>query len=122
MPEHQYWLVAELTAGGDPDVVLDAGLGTEWARDGQRVEDSVVLFGGYHSAPVSELRAVSDHIERLVWVASVDGGNGGTDSEYYGSFDESAEPTDELHSDIGSWWYSEHFDYYRLRYGIHAAV
>lgn len=111
-----------MVAGGDPDVVLDAGLDDEWARDGQQVEDSVVLFGEYHSAPVSELRAVSDHIERLVCVESVEGGGGATKSEYYERFDESAEPTDELHTTPGRWWYNEHFDYYRMRYGIHAAV
>lgn len=122
MAEHQYWLVAELTAGGDSTVVLDAGLDHEWARDGQQVEDSVVLFGEYHSAPVSELGAVSDHIDRLVWVASVEYGGGATVSEYYGTFDETTDPTDELHSTPGHWWSSEHFDYYRLRYGIHAAV
>ena len=91
MAEHQYWLVAELTTDGDPDVVLDAGLDTEWARDGQPVENSVVLFGEYHSTPVSELREVSDHIERLVWVASVEGGGGATVSEYYEHFDESTD-------------------------------
>lgn len=122
MAEHQYWLVAELTAGGDPDVVLDTGLDDQWARDGQRVEDSVVLFGEYHSAPVGKLRAVSDHIERLVWVASVEGGGGETVSEYYEHFDESTDPTDELRSTPGRWWHGEHFDYYRMRYGIHAAV
>lgn len=122
MAEHQYWIVAEVTADGDPDVVLDAGLDSEWARDGQRVADAVVLFGEYHSAPLSELRAVSDHIERLVWVASNEGGGGATVSEYYERFDDSTEPTDELHSTPGRWWCSEHFDYYRTRYGIHAAV
>ncbi|SEQ97222.1 hypothetical protein [Natrinema salaciae] len=122
MAEHQYWLVAELTAGGDPAVVLETGLNHEWARDGQQIEDSVVLFGEYHSAPVSELRAVSDHIDRLVWVASREGGGGATVSEYYERFDKSTDPTDELRSTPGRWWYGEHFDYYRMRYGIHAAV
>jgi hypothetical protein len=122
MAEHQYWIVAELTADGDPEVVLDTGLESEWARDGQRVGESVVLFGEYHSAPLSDLRKVSDHIARLVWVASNEGGGGATVSEYYEHFDESADPTDELHSTPGRWWYGEHFDYYRMRYGIHAAV
>ena len=122
MAEHQYWLVAELAADGDPSVVLNAGLEDEWAEDGQQVEDSVVIFGTYHSAPVSELRPVSDHINRLVWVASVEGGGGVTQSEYYEHFDDSAEPTDELHSAHGRFWYYEHFDYYRIQYGIHAAV
>lgn len=122
MAEHQYWLVAELAPNGDPDAVLDAGLEDEWTRDGQHVEGSVVLHGTYHTAPVSKLRAVSDHIERLVWVASMEGGEGATRSEYYDRFDDSADPTDELHSTPGRWWYAEHFDYYRMRYGIHAAV
>lgn len=122
MAEHQYWLVAELAADGDPDAVLEAGLDTEWAREGQQVADSVVLFGEYHTAPVSELRAVSDHVRRLVWVASVEGGEGATVSEYYETFDGSADPTDELRSSPGRWWYGEHFDYYRTRYGMHAAV
>lgn len=122
MAEHQYWIVAELTATGDPEVVLEAGLESEWARDGQHVADTVVLFGEYHSAPLSDLRSVSDHIDRLVWVASVEGGEGATVSEYYDGFGESTDPTDELHSTPGRWWYSDHFDYYRTRYGMHAAV
>jgi len=122
MAEHQYWLVAELAAYGEPDVVLDAGLEDEWAQGGQQVEGSIVLYGNYHSAPVSELRTVSDHIERLVWVGSVEDGGGSTRSEYYESFDDSGDPTDELNTSPGRWWYHEHFDYYRMRYGIHAAV
>ncbi|GGK55915.1 hypothetical protein [Haloarcula sebkhae] len=122
MAEHQYWIVAELAGDGDPEVVLEAGLDSEWARGGQQVDDSVVLFGEYHAGPVSDLRAVSDHIDRLVWVASQEGGGGGTSSEYYEDFDESTEPTDGLRSTPGRWWYGEHFDYYRMRYGIHAAV
>ncbi|MDS0259962.1 hypothetical protein NDI56_11205 [Haloarcula sp. S1CR25-12] len=122
MAEDQYWVVAELAEDGNPEAVLDAGLDTEWAQGGQQVDDSVVLFGEYYTAPVSELRTVSRHIDRLVWVASHEGGEGATVSEYYDQFDESADQTDELHTTPGRWWYGEHFDYYRMRYGIHAAV
>ena len=122
MGEQQYWVVAELTPDGDADVVLETGLGTDDALGGQQVGNSVVLRGDYHAAPVSELRGVSDHIARLVWVASAEAGGGCTESAYYEPFDDSTDPADELRTDPGWWWYSQHFDYYRMRYGIHAAV
>ena len=122
MAEHQYWVVAELTPTGDASAVLEAGLDTDYALGGQQVGNSVVLHGEYHSVPISELRSVSNHVARLVWVTSVEGGGGATESAYYEPFNDSADPADELQTDPGRWWYSRHFDYYQMRYGIHAAV
>lgn len=122
MAEHQCWIVAELR-GGDPDAVLDALLAEDGPfREGQALGNTLVLFGGQTSMPRDELREVSEAISRLVFVASIEGGEGETRSEYYADVEDLSEPTEELHSTPGRWWASEHFDYYASRYDVHAAV
>lgn len=125
MAENECWLAAELTATGDADTVIQTI--TEEAEEpfqGQKQGDIVVLSGQtwtlkYVKEP---LESVADHLDRLVFVASVEGGGGETFSKYFTDTSDLDEPTDELESDPGRWWAGQHFDYYTAKYDIDAAV
>lgn len=126
MAETECWIVAELADSGDPEAVIDAVLENAWEMTrGQPQGDGVVLYGRQSSfgEVKGPLRSVSDHLERLVFVAAVEGGEGATRSRYYEDADELDEPTEKLPENaFGRWWVGDHFDYYTTRYDIDAAV
>lgn len=125
MDTEDCWVVAETTPSGDPDAVLSA------LREGvdERVQEqasgaTVVthIWSTYLPDIKRSVRDVADHVNRLLVVARHNIGNGETFSEYFEDTETLDEPTDELQTSPDWSWAQHHFDYYRGKYGIDAAV
>ena len=126
MPEHQGWIVAELDDDGDPDAVMENMVGERYPDrfTGRQQGSSLVIYDDRVTTnPVEPmLESVCDHLERVVIVESIEGGDGRTRSRYYEVADDQlGDPVDEL-STITRWFVESHFDYYATRYGIDGAI
>lgn len=127
MPEMACWVVAELSDHGDGDRVLERLLEHHRQTEGQ-VRDETVVVTGNHAAfrnVQPALESVADHLDRVLFVASQEGGMGATMSRYFEVQPGEAfsDPDEEIPGDSpGRRWVEEHFDYYATKYGIDAAV
>ena len=125
MADHQGWLVADIAESGDADTVLDTVVTTDPENlTGHCEESRVIIYDdGVTTTDVDgALETVCSHLDRVLIVESIEGGNGATRSRYYqlddGEFDG---PTDSLHT-IARWFVEAHFDYYAARYGMDSAI
>jgi hypothetical protein len=126
MAEHQGWIVAEVAGDGDSDTVVES-VADERCPDRfttQQQGSSVVIYDDKVTrAPVRPmLESVSGHLDRVVVVESIEGGEGRTKSrDYEVEGDRLGDPVDEL-STVSRWFVESHFDYYAARYGVDGAV
>jgi hypothetical protein len=125
MDTEDCWIVAETTPSGDPDAVLSA------IREGvdERVREQATgatvvahVTSTYLPDIKRSVRDVADHVDRLLVVTRHNISNGETFSEYFEDTATLDEPTDELQTSPDWIWAQHHFDYYRGKYGINAAV
>ena len=126
MPEHQGWIVTEIADDGDPDAVMESMVDERHPKrfTGQQQGSSLVVYdNNVTTSPVeSMLQSVSSHLDRVVIVESIEGGEGQTRSRYYEVEDDRlGDPVDEL-STISRWFVESHFDYYATHYGIDGAL
>ncbi|WP_436347349.1 hypothetical protein [Natronorubrum sp. FCH18a] len=125
MAENECWIAAELAATGDADTVIETVVEeTERHFRGQKQGEMVILHGKASSFGdvKGPLQTVADHLDRLVFVGSTEGGGGRTHSKYVTDTDDLRNPTEELDTTPGRWWVGQHFDYYTTKYDIDAAV
>lgn len=126
MVMHECWIVAELAESGDPELVRETVLDAESDLEEATVEADCVVFHGWYGGFdrfKSTFASLGDHLDRLVFVACLDGGMGATVSEYYADADDLAEPTDSLGEDsVLRNWASMHFDHYAAHYDVHAGI
>lgn len=125
MAENECWIAAELTPEGDASEVIETvSEGTPYRFQGKEEDEAVVLHGRTSSfGNVKEpLQTVADHLDRLVFVGSAEGGEGTTRSTYFADAGDLDDPTDRLESDLGRWWVGHHFDYYAAKYDVHVPV
>ena len=127
MAEHQGWIVAEIDDNGDPDAVMGNMIDERYPDrvTSQQQGSSVVIYDDNvtTSVPVDTvLESICGHLDRVVIVESIEGGDGRTKSRYYEVEDDQlGEPVDEL-STISRWFVESHFDYYAIHYGIDGAI
>ena len=127
MAEHQGWIVAEIDDNGNPDAVMGNMIDERYPDrfTSQQQGSSVVIYDDNvtTSVPVDKvLESVCGHLDRVVIVESIEGGDGRTKSRYYEVEDDQlGEPVDEL-STISRWFVESHFDYYAIHYGIDGAI
>ncbi|WP_323675741.1 hypothetical protein [Halorubellus sp. PRR65] len=125
MADHKCWLVVAVADDGDPELLRDAVLDDcpELAA-GQREGDAVVFQGTCHYLrPLRPaLEDVADHVDHLVFVASLEGGGGATHSEYHANPTDLRHPDDEIRNEQSRWETFSHFDYYASRYGVDGAI
>ncbi|WP_207592871.1 hypothetical protein [Halomontanus rarus] len=126
MAEHQGWIVAEIADDGDPDVVTKNVVDERYPDrfTSQREGSSLVIYDDDVTTKSVEpmLESVCGHLDRVVIVESIEGGDGLTRSSYYEVTDDQlGDPVDEL-STITRWFVESHFDYYATRYGIDGAI
>lgn len=126
MAEHQGWIIAEIANDGDSDAVMK-NVVDERDPDrftSQRERSSLVIYDDDVTTKSVEpmLESVCGHLDRVVIVESIEGGDGLTRSKYYEVADDQlGDPVDEL-STITRWFVESHFDYYATRYGIDGAI
>jgi len=126
MAEHQGWIIAEIADDGDPDVVMENMVDERYPDrfTSQQQESSLVIYDNKVTTRSVEpmLKSSCGHLDRVVIVESIEGGEGQTRSRYYDVDDDQlGDPVDEL-STISRWFVKSHFDYYATRYGIDGAI
>ena len=122
MAENQAWIVAELARGGDPETVVAAFEELHDAGQAQHQGDTVVFNSGRPLAEgATAPKSVAEHISRVLYVDSLEGGDGQVRSQYYDEFTGDGEPDEQLSTPF-RWFAEAHFDYYAAQYGIDGAI
>lgn len=126
MAEHQGWIVAEIADDGDPDAVAETLVDERYPDrfTSRRQGSSLVIYDdNVTTSPVDPMvESICGHLDRVVIVESIEGGDGQTRSRYYEVDDDRlGDPIDEL-TTISRWFVESHFDYYATRYGIDGAI
>lgn len=125
MSENRGWAVVSLADAGDATTVLETALEENPEHLRGQVEESKVVFYNdeVHVTVVeSVLNDLSDHIDRVLIVESLEGGEGQTRSRYYEATDDGLGKPVERLSSAYRWCVESHFDYYATRYGIDGAI
>ncbi|WP_435361584.1 hypothetical protein [Haloarchaeobius sp. DFWS5] len=123
MGADRHWFGVELTAGGDPDTVIDTV-----ERGTDRVaylatHNDVLAFGGieYSTRTVVEsLESVIEHVSRVALV-HVHDGVGAVSAAYYEREGTTLAEHEQLNRDAGT-MPDGFFDYFATKYGIHAVI